>query len=72
MEDFGRRRIRTIGLLVLIRLRLTAFENANIIYFYTKQATLKRRSNVISLPLQLVFPGYDYLLFMAIFLHNVI
>jgi hypothetical protein len=29
----------------------------NIIYFFTKQATLMRRSTVQILPLKLVFPG---------------
>ncbi len=33
------------------------FKIANITYFLTKQATLMRRSTVLSLPLQLVFPG---------------
>jgi len=28
-----------------------------LVYFLTKQATLIRRSTVLSLPLQLVFPG---------------
>ncbi len=31
-----------------------------IIYFLTKQATLKRRSTVLSLPFQLVFPDFLY------------
>jgi len=31
----------------------------NIIYFFTKLATLMRRSTVLSLPLQLVFPGVN-------------
>ncbi len=39
----------------------TAFDNANIIYFITKQATLMRRSSVLSRPLQLVFPGTAHL-----------
>jgi len=30
-------------------------------YFITKQATLLRRSTVLSLPLQLVFPAHKYL-----------
>jgi hypothetical protein len=33
-----------------------AFNNENITYFFTKQATLMRRSIVLSLPLQLEFP----------------
>ncbi len=38
------------------------FDNTNIIHFFTKQATLLRRSIVLSLPLQLVFPGPRYVL----------
>jgi hypothetical protein len=34
-----------------------AFDIENIIYFLTKQASQMRRSTVLSLPLQLVFPG---------------
>jgi hypothetical protein len=37
--------------------RPTAFNNAIIIYFFTKQATLMRRSTVRRFPLQLVFPA---------------
>jgi hypothetical protein len=33
------------------------FENAYIIYFFTKQIAFMRRSTVLSFPLQLVFPG---------------
>jgi hypothetical protein len=33
------------------------FDNENITYFYTKQATSMRRSTVLSLPFELVFPG---------------
>ena len=36
------------------------FDTANIIYFFTNLATLVRRSTVLSLPLQLVFPGLGY------------
>jgi hypothetical protein len=47
----------------------------NIIYFLTKQATLMRRTTVLSLPLQLVFPdlimsmvsdGKDFLTLVAL------
>ncbi len=41
--------------------RGTAFDNANILYFIKKQATLIRRSSVLSRPLQLVFPGTAHL-----------
>jgi hypothetical protein len=33
-----------------------ALDNASIIYYFTKQATLMRRWSVLSLPLQLAFP----------------
>jgi len=36
---------------------LAPFLIENIICVFTKQATLMRRSTVLSLPLQLVFPG---------------
>jgi len=36
--------------------RAAAFDIANIIYFFSKQAALMRRPTVLSLPLQLVFP----------------
>jgi hypothetical protein len=36
--------------------RSAAFDVANITYFFTKQASLMRRSTLLSLPLQLVFP----------------
>jgi hypothetical protein len=36
---------------------LFAFETENIIYSLTKRANLIRRSTVLSLPLQLVFPA---------------
>jgi hypothetical protein len=39
------------------KFRPAFFENAKIIYFFTKQATLIRRSNVLSLSLRLAFPG---------------
>jgi hypothetical protein len=39
---------------------LTSLDNAKIIYFFTKQATLMRRSAVLSLPLQLAFPAELY------------
>ncbi len=37
------------------KFRSAAFENGNNIYYFTKQATLMRRSTVPSLPLQLEF-----------------
>jgi hypothetical protein len=54
-----RGRLSTVDLLLLTSLdKLAAFDIANIIYFFTKQVTLMRRSTIISLPLQLVFPVY--------------
>ncbi len=50
---YKRERLSAVGLLVL-----TAFDNANIIYFLAKQATLLSRSIVLSISLQLVFPGF--------------
>jgi|APCry1669190288_1035285.scaffolds.fasta_scaffold226001_1 hypothetical protein len=37
--------------------RSAVVNHANHIYFFTKQATLMRRSNVLSFPLQFVFPA---------------
>ncbi len=39
------------------KLRSAALDTTNIIYFFTKQATLMRRSTMLSLPLHLVFPS---------------
>jgi hypothetical protein len=39
-----------------VPLKATAFDNANVIYFNAKQGTLMKRSTVLSLPGQLVFP----------------
>jgi hypothetical protein len=36
------------------------FDNENIIYYFTKQVTLIRRSTVPSLPRQLVFPALPH------------
>ena len=43
------------------------FPVANIIYSFTKQANLMRRSTVLSLPLLLVFPGLIYVSFLTKF-----
>jgi hypothetical protein len=40
------------------KFRSAPFYNENMIYFLTKQATLMRRSTVLSLPTKLVFPGF--------------
>jgi hypothetical protein len=47
--------------LVLTSLDRAAFENESITYFLTKRASLMRRSTVLNLPLQLVFPGLTIL-----------
>ena len=61
LEAHGRGRLSTFDLLVLTSLGSAAFEIENSIYFFfTKQATLMRRSTVPSLPIQLVFPGTKY------------
>jgi hypothetical protein len=52
IEHVRRGSYSTIDLLVL-----TSFDNANIIYVLTKQATLITSSTVLSLPLHLVIPG---------------
>jgi hypothetical protein len=36
------------------------FDNENIIYYFTKQVTLIRRSTELSLPRQLVFPALPH------------
>jgi len=40
-----------------VQFRSAAFDKRNIINFVTKQAPLMRRSTIVNLPLQLVFPG---------------
>ncbi len=39
------------------QLRSDAFDNTNIIYFFTKQSNLMRRSTLLTLSLQVVFSG---------------
>ncbi len=55
-------RFSTVDLLVLTSLDQLFFEILNVIYFLPKGATLVRRSTVLSLPVQLAFLGYYYLL----------
>jgi hypothetical protein len=45
-----------VDLHALTSLDQLLFYNENVVYFFTKQATLMRRSTVLSLPQQLVFP----------------
>ncbi len=55
-SPYWRGSLSTVYLLVLTNLE-HLFYNANTIYVKTKQVTLIRRSTVLCLPLQLVFPG---------------
>jgi hypothetical protein len=50
-------RLSTVDLFVLTSKDPFLLVTANIICSFTKQATLMRRPIVLSLPLQLVFPG---------------
>jgi hypothetical protein len=49
--------ISTVDLLALISLDQLLFILKILFTYVTQQATLMRRSTVLSLPLQLVFPG---------------
>ncbi len=40
--------------------KTASFSIENVIYLFTKQATLMRRSSVLSHPLQLAFPGLPF------------
>jgi len=57
-KSYWRERLSTVDLLVLTSLDLLVFKLKIIFSFFTKQATLMRRSTVLSLPPQLVFPGW--------------
>ncbi len=50
-EPLLKGKLSTVDLLVPISFISAAFDNANIIYFFTNQATLMRRSTVLILPL---------------------
>ncbi len=54
-----RERFSTVDLLVLTSLDQLLLTLAKLFSFLTKQATLMRRSTVLSAPLQLVFPGNE-------------
>jgi hypothetical protein len=56
-------RISMIDFLVLTSLYQLLFILTIYFFFITKQALLKRRSTVLSLPLQLAFPGQTHRLF---------
>jgi len=55
-KPYRRGRLSTVNLLVLTSLDQLIFKLKILFTFFTKQATLMRRSTVLSLPLQLVFP----------------
>jgi len=57
-----RGRLSTVDLIVLTSLDQLVFLIGNIIFFFTKQATLMRRPSVLSLPPQLVFPAASYVI----------
>ena len=57
-ESLVKGRISTVDLLVLNSSDQLFFLLKLKFSFYTKQPTLMRRSTVLSLPLQLVFPGF--------------
>ncbi len=50
----------TVDLTVLTSLHQTAFYIENMVYHFTNQANLMRRSTVLSLPLLLVFLGITF------------
>jgi hypothetical protein len=39
------------------KFKVAALDNANIVYFFTQQATLMKSSTALSPPLQLVYPA---------------
>ncbi len=56
-NPYCRGRLSTVDLLVLTGSNHLDLEMKMYFTFFTKQATLTRRSTVLSFPLQLVFPG---------------
>ncbi len=56
-KPYCRGRVTTVDPLVLTSLNLAIFILKLLNTFVSKQTTLMRRSNVLSLPLQLVFPA---------------
>ncbi len=56
-NPYGRERISTVDLLILTSLDELIFILKMFVTFFTKQAALMRRSSVLNLPLQSVFPG---------------
>jgi hypothetical protein len=55
MESLLTGRLNTIDL----HIRSVSLDIVDIIYLFTKEATLMRRSTVLSLSLQVVFPGFS-------------
>jgi hypothetical protein len=54
-------RLSTIDLLVLTSLDQLICNLKILFTFFTQQPTLTRRSTVLSLPIQMVFPGPNYI-----------
>jgi len=59
-EPFLKVRLSTVDLLVLTSSDLLLLILKTFLTFFAKQATLMRRSTVLSLPLQQVFPGHTF------------
>jgi hypothetical protein len=53
-------RLSTADILILTSLEQLLLTFQTLFTLFTKQATLMRRSTVLSLPLQVVFPGLSY------------
>jgi hypothetical protein len=56
-KSYWRGRLSTVDLLLLTSLAQLLFVLKILFTFFKKQGTLKRRSTILSLPTQLVFPG---------------
>jgi hypothetical protein len=59
-EPLLKGKLSTIDLLVLTSFNELVFILRILFTLFTKQATLMRRSTILNLPLQLVFPGVTY------------
>jgi hypothetical protein len=57
-NPYRRGQLSTVDLLVLTSLDQLLLILKTLLTFFTKQASLRRRSTLLSLPLQLVFPGF--------------
>jgi hypothetical protein len=55
-----REKLGIVDLLALTSLEQLLLITETLLTFFTKQVVLLRRSTVLSLPLQLVFPAYIY------------